>query len=328
MRIRSKLLFGLTAIVILMVAVALAIIREQSVMRRSFAVHEHMTTLERLLLECRRQEKNFLLRHDESSPVLHAANLDSLIAYTENLRSEVADPEIVSKLSLLTDNAEEYGSLFRDLAADWLENSGRMGQEITPLEVSSARKCHALVADIQAGAVARFNAANATAHTVSIFSIIVGVVLSLLIAGLLTRNIVGPLETLRALAERVSTGDIQDMDVEFTDLEMRRFNSRETLDLARSLQRMVTSMRLLVSTERGLMDDYHMTIVVLVNKALGPNGWTVIERARNAARFEAFAEVNPSNVDAFLAELEKEAESLIPRERIDLLCNAIRALRT
>jgi hypothetical protein len=109
---------------------------------------------------------------------------------------------------------------------------------------------------------------------------------------------------------------------------MRRFTSRESYDLARALCCMVMNLRFLVPTERGLMDDYHMTILVLVNKALGSGGWAVVERARRAGGFDSFSEVEPENVDRFLTELEREALEEIPEDRVQLLSRFIRELAT
>jgi hypothetical protein len=130
------------------------------------------------------------------------------------------------------------------------------------------------------------------------------------------------------LADKASSGDIQDIDVEFGDLDVKRFGTRESHDLALALRKMVTNLRLLVSTERGLMDHYHMTIMVLIHKAVGPASWSVIERARSAAAFSSFSEINPANVHRFVTALETEVRPLIPDGSVRLLVSAISELRT
>lgn len=327
MRIRTKLLFGMLAIVILMTVVAWIMREQQTIIENSFALLERMDTVERFLLECRRQEKNFFLRSDQASLDLHAANLDSLLSATAVLEMEVSDPDTRSNLGRLKDRESAYGAVFEDLQASWTGDESEESNRLQDLTVARARECHALVGEIRTYAISRFEDAHATSHNVGILSVVVGLVLSLLIAGLLTRNIVRPLESLRTLAERVSTGDIQDMDVEFSDLDMKRFDSKESFDLARAFRRMVTSLRLMVSTERGLMDDYHMTIVVLTNKAVGPGGRAVIERARTAAGFGSLSDVSPENVDRFAYELGRHLAGIIPNERISLLCEAIQDLK-
>ena len=327
LRIRTRLLSGLLAIVVLMSAVAWMIMVQCKVVRHSCELLEGIDTVERVFLECRRQEKNFLLRHDQPSLDLHAAYFDTLLSTTIDLEAQVSHLGMGSKLALLREQEVEYQAAFQDLKSDWSDGSGRESERLEDLSVARARGCHALVAEIKSIVNSKREAAQAMLRMVSILSIVVGLLLSLLIAGQLTRQIVRPLEYLRGLADKVSTGDIQDVDVEFSDMEMKHFSSRETYDLARSLQRMVTSLRLLVSSERGLMDDYHMTILVLVNKAVGPGGWAVIERARASAGFDSFSEVQPDNLQRFLDELGNQVGALIPSERTEMLSEAIKRLK-
>ncbi len=328
MRMRTKLLLGFLSIVTLMTAAVGITIWQQSIIQECFALLERTDNVERFLLECRRQEKNFLLRMDQSSLGLFQANFDSLLHSTVDLRKDTVNPEIAAKLPLLTDRIIEYGEVFEDVRSAWPTGIGDEAQaSLEGKMVIHARGCHEIVSQIRGISISTFYDAQRVTQNVSVVSIALGLLLSIVIAGILTRHIAGPLDYLRNLAERVSTGDIQDMDVEFTELETKRFNTRESFALARSLQRMVTSIRLLVSSERGLMDDYHMTIVVLVNKAVGPGGWSLIESARSAAGFGSFADVNPSNVETFLIELGKRAIMIIPKERVDLLADAVRTLR-
>jgi methyl-accepting chemotaxis protein len=327
--IRSRLVLGLLAIVVLMTADAWFIIRQQGIMDRSFCSLERMDMIERFLLECRRQEKNFLLRRDQASLDLFAASFDSLLSNTSALAERIKDPDMSASLVLLGGRILEYGDAFQHLRSRWFELSDPEERSRLDAEtVATARACHALAGEVRNETISEFRAAHSATRTGNVLSVLLGLGLSIVVAALLTRNIVGPLEYLRKLAEKVSTGDIQDMDVEFSDLDMKRFTSRESFDLARTLRYMVSNLRMLVSTERGLMDDYHMTILVLANKALGRAGWSAVERARSAAGFRSFSDVHPSNVDRFLVALEKEAARTIPEERVRLLSQAIREHRS
>lgn len=324
--IRSRLLLGLLAIVVLMTVDAGIIIRQQQAVERTLVQLERASTVERYLLQCRRQEKNYLLRRDAESLELFQANLNALLAVTDELLLDVTDTEVERRLRLLKTRIAEYRVAFERSRARAPLVAETEDQANDWPTVEAARDCHHVVGQIRDGTILRFHDAKNVTRTVSLVSVVLALVLSVLIAGMLTRSIVGPLERLRRLAERVGSGDIQDMDVELSDLDLGRFRSRECFDLARALQCMVTNMRFLVSTERGLMDEYHMTILVLVNKALGACRWAVVERARRAAGFDSFSEVDPSNVDRFLAELEKEAATLASEERVQLLIRAVREL--
>ncbi len=327
-RIRTKLLIGMLGMVLLMMVVAGVIIRQQLVIEHSFSILEHMNTIERLLLECRRQEKNFLLRHDRSSIELFASDFEALQNNTMTALPEVSDTGLRSKLDGLKGLISQYGRTFDEVKSAWASDVGMEEQHrLAGLTVSRARECHALVAEIRESAISSFKMAGYSTHAVSLSSVLLGLLLSFLLAGMLTRHIVNPLEYLREFAEKARVGDIQDMDVQSSDLEMKRFNSRETYDLARSLQCLVTNMRLLVSTERGLMDPYHMTIAVLLIRAVGSCGWAVIERARGAAGFRSFPEITTSNIDRFLTCLTAELTGLIPEDRVRLVIDAIRELK-
>ena len=208
------------------------------------------------------------------------------------------------------------------------EKSGLDEIEITTEElvaalVSHARACHSEEEEIRKAVLMRFRRACTTTRTVSIVSVAVGLLLSMIVTWLLTRFVAGPLERLRELAEKASVGDIQDMDIAFSDLEMGGCANREVYDLAHALRRMVTSLRLLVPTEHGLMDSYHMAIIVLSNRAIGPAAWAMIERARAAAGLSSFAEIDPSNAGRFMTELERQLGDLIPEEKLRLLRKAI-----
>ncbi len=324
----TQLLLGFLSIVALMTVAGWITIRQQSVIQESFVILESADDVERFLLECRRQEKNYLLRMDQASLDLFTADFDSLLHVTAGLQEIAVRPEIGVKIPGLREKVLEYGDAFRDTRTIWPSGAAEERTRLESTMVARARSCHAIVAEIRGMAISNFGDAHRMTRHVSLIAIALGLLFSVLIAGVLTRHIAGPLGRLRRLAERVSTGDIQDMDVEFTELDTRNFGTRESYELARSLQRMVTNLRLLVSSERGLMDDYHMTIVVLVNKAVGPGGWALIEEAQAAAGFASFTDVRPVDIENFLIELGKRAIMLIPKERVDLLCDAIRKLGT
>ncbi len=328
--IRNRLLLGLMVIVALMTVDAWIIIRQQQVMDRTFGRLQGAETIERYLLECRRQEKNFLIRGDVGSVSLYESNTQGLLEVVEELRRDVMSSPVAEQLDVLEERIGAYKAAFGQLRRRRAVSAG-LPADSTDSEnetVAAARACHAVVTKLRSGTIERFQSAQDVTRLVSIASVAVGALLSIGIAGFLTRAIVGPLERLRRLAERISAGDIQDMDVELAGLDMRRFTSQESYDLARVLRSMVTNLRFLVPTERGLMDDYHMTILVLVNKALGSGGWAVIERARRAAGFDSLSEVEPENVECFLSELEREALEEIPEDRVQLLSRVIRELAT
>jgi HAMP domain-containing protein len=324
-RIRTRLLQGFLAIVALMTAAAGVILVEGRAMDRAFVVQDRLCRAEIELLECRRQEKNFILRHDQVSLDAFVAAQRAITDETHALLLEIPNSRLRAELERLHDAVQEYGTVFSRAASGQIAGEGT-SDDLEALVVPLARECHELVHSLRGAATARFRRAAVTTGAVSVAAVLAGLVLSLVVVLLLTRSIVTPLERLRQLAERASTGDLQDIDVAFRCHRFERSCSRECLDLADSVRRMMTSIRLLVPTEQGLMSNFQMAILVLVNRAVGPAGRAVVDRSLHAAGFSSFSEVGPATVEQFLSALSDQVKTSIPRENLELLCQAIRDL--
>jgi hypothetical protein len=327
-RIQSKVLASLLTVVSLMAVAGVVIAVQQHRMRDVFTMLDGVQEVERLLLECRRQEKNFFLRLDRSSVELFAAHSTALLDHAAMLREEALDPGLLSRQIRLERTVGEYRDAFADAERGWLADISIEERDLLmETTVTRARVSHQLVADIRSVALARSRAASAVTEAITFIAGGVGVIASIILASLLARHIAKPFEVLRMVAERVSTGDIQDMDVGFGDIEVSSFNTKESLDLALALKRMLTSLRLLVPTERGLMSSYHLAILVLVQRAVGPAAWAVIEKARAEAGFKSFSDVEPASINAFAESLAHHLGPFISSAACVQLCAAVRQLR-
>lgn len=324
-RIRTRLLQGFLAIVAVMSATAAVIVLESRASHRALDVREGLWRAEIQLLECRRQEKNLLLRNDRTS---REAFLEAHRGVTSEIRAlleKARGDRMKDELERLRRAAEAYRDAF--VRAARLHADGAASpEELEALMVPPARSSQELLRSLRDAAGGRVRRAAVTAGTVSVAAVLTGAAISLVVVLLLTRSIVTPLERLRRLAEQASTGDLQDADVAFRCLRFERRCSRECTDLADSLRRMVTSLRLLVPTEQGLMGTYHMAILVLVNRAVGPAGRAVIERSLRAGGFSSLTEVGPTTVERFLAALREELRETLAEDSLELLCEAIREL--
>jgi len=326
--IRTKILAGLLTVVGLLSVAGAVITVQQRRMRDVFTVLDRVQEVERILLECRRQEKNFFLRHDRSSIELFVTNSNTLVNRAALLRDENLEPDLVPLQARLFEYLGLYREAFFEAERGWHSNLSAEEQDLLmETTVAMARTSHQLVADIRSTSLARSRAASAVTEAVTFFAGGVGVLASIILASMLARHIARPFEILRVVAERVSSGDIQDMDVGLGDIEISSFNTKESLDLAEALQRMVTSLRLLVPTERGLMNSYQLAIVVLVQRAVGPAGWAVIERARAEAGFESFSDVEPASIDGFVERLAGHLSPFLSSANCHELCAAICQLR-
>jgi hypothetical protein len=326
--IRTKILAGLLTVVGLLSVAGAVITVQQRRLRDVFTVLDRVQDVERIFLECRRQEKNFFLRHDQSSVELFVTNSNTLVDRAALLREENLEPDLVPLQALLFEYFGRYREAFFESERGWRANLSAGEQDLLmETTVAMARTSHQLVADIRSKSLASSRAASAVTEAVTFFAGGTGVLVSVILASLLTRRIAKPFEILRVVAERVSSGDIQDMDVGFGDIETSSFNTKESFDLAEALQRMLTSLRLLVPTERGLMNSYQLAIVVLVQRAVGPAGWAVIERARAEAGYESFADVEPASIDGFVERLAGHLSPFLSSANCHELCAAICQLR-
>lgn len=78
MNLRVRITSGFLIIVIVMACVSGIIIWQESNMYQAFQHSLQISEIEKYFLECRRQEKNFIIRHDSQSVQLFASNYDSL----------------------------------------------------------------------------------------------------------------------------------------------------------------------------------------------------------------------------------------------------------
>jgi len=327
-RIQTKILAGLLTVVGLLSVGGAVIAVQQRGLRDVFTVLDRVQEIERTFLECRRQEKNFFLRHDQSSVELFVTNSNTLVNRAALLRDENLEPDLVPLQARLFESFGRYQEAFFEAERGWHSNLSAGKQDLLmETTVATARTSHQLVADIRSASLARSRAASAVTEAVTFFAGGIGILASVILSSLLTRHIAKPFEILRVIAERVSKGDIQDMDVGFGDIEISSFNTKESVDLAEALKRMLTSLRLLVPTERGLMSSYQLAIVVLVQRAVGPAGWAVIERARAEAGFDSFADVQPASIEGFVERLASHLSPFLSSTNCHELCTAICQLR-
>jgi len=325
MRIRHRLLLGLFGIVLVLVAVAGVIIIQQSYLRHRCFVLGQISGIESLVLQCRFAEKEFLLQRDSDDPGAVYALLDSLCARADGLVTQARDPVLADYLIRLQAAATAYTAVVKVMAARRELQIDRPDDlMLLDLAEEHASGCHRLLEDIRAHAITEMETVSDRARTVNIAAVLAGLLLSVLIAGILTRVIVDPIHYLTGLAERVKDGDIQDIDVLFGELELRRFRDPESRALAESFRRLVSNLRGRVVSERGLMDPYHMTIAVLVLRAAGPEGWAMMERARARAGLESFGQVAPGNIESFIEGLREEMAGRLDEERFSLLERALR----
>ena len=186
MNLRARITFGFLIIVFVMACVSGIIIWQESNMHQAFQHSSQISEIEKYFLECRRQEKNFIIRHDAQSVQLFTSNYDSLNIMVSKMLVDESDEQMVEKLTLLQTIIDKYDFKFKEIISSDLF---KIDHTKIQSEVNLARESHALINEIKAITIQNFNKAYAITNNVNIFSILIGLFLSVLIAGFMTTKI-------------------------------------------------------------------------------------------------------------------------------------------
>lgn len=186
MNLRARITFGFLIIVFVMACVSGIIIWQESNMHKAFQQSSQISEIEKYFLECRRQEKNFIIRHDSQSVQLFTSNSDSLNILVSKMLADELNEQMVAKLTALQEKNDDYVLKFEEII-----NSNQIEIDNTKMqsEVNIARDIHALINEIKTLTTQEFNKAYAITNNVNIFSILIGLFLSVLIAGFMSTKI-------------------------------------------------------------------------------------------------------------------------------------------
>jgi len=148
--------------------------------------------LERYLLECRRHEKNYILRQNLSYLHLHDSFSDSLISRVNDLLQDNLGQALVEQLQQLQKSFFEYKKLFNELTAQPLVKEQQQSGFHNRLEqeVQKARQCHVLITNIRLNTTDQFARANSISNLINIASILIGILLAVVLGGLISDRII------------------------------------------------------------------------------------------------------------------------------------------
>ncbi|MBU0529670.1 hypothetical protein KKF86_07950 [bacterium] len=186
MNLRVRITFGFLIIVFVMACVSGIIIWQESNMYRAFQHSSQISEIEKYFLECRRQEKNFIIRHDSESVQLFSSNYDTLNMLVLKMLDHGKNGQMIENLTTLQENLDNYYIKFEEIIRS---SQIEMDNAKMQSEVDLARESHALINEIKAITKQEFNNAYAVTNNVNIFSILIGLFLSVLIAGFISTKI-------------------------------------------------------------------------------------------------------------------------------------------
>jgi len=186
MNLRVRITFGFLIIVFVMACVSGIIIWQESNMHQAFQHSSQISEIEKYFLECRRQEKNFIIRHDSQSVQLFTSNYDSLNILVSTMLVDELNEQMVAKLTALQKKVDKYDLKFEEIISS---NQIEIDNAKMQSEVDLARDIHALINETKMLTAQEFNKAYAITNNVNIFSILIGLFLSVLIAGFMSTKI-------------------------------------------------------------------------------------------------------------------------------------------
>ena len=186
MNLRVRITFGFLIIVFVMACVSGIIIWQESNMHKAFQHSSQISEIEKYFLECRRQEKNYIIRHDSESALLFTSNSDSLNILVIKMLDHGIDEKMTENLNTLQENLDNYYLKFEEIISS---NQLEIDNTKIQSEVDLAREIHALINEVKVLTNQEFNNAYAITNNVNIFSILIGLFLSVLIAGFISTKI-------------------------------------------------------------------------------------------------------------------------------------------
>ncbi len=186
MNLRVRITSGFLIIVIVMACVSGIIIWQEFHMHQAFQHSSQISEIEKYFLECRRQEKNYIIRHDSKSVQLFTSNYDSLSTLINKMMINNINEQTELKLIKLWEKLEEYKNIFEELI---ITKNVEMGNSLATREVGFAREGHEIIRDIKNITTQNFKNAYAITNNVNIFSILIGLFLSIIIAGFISTKI-------------------------------------------------------------------------------------------------------------------------------------------
>lgn len=178
-------------IVVLMTIATGAIIWNQRSLEEVFHETLMSTQIEQHLLECRRQEKNFIIRRDTQSIRLFDMAQDSLRKFIQTTKSETTDEQIRSVLNDLTQSQNLYADLFAELTShsDSIAQSAALeAAYIEPL-AGEARRMHEKIALLREYSIDTFQTKKSRVSLFNLGIFIISVFLAVIFAGILSDNL-------------------------------------------------------------------------------------------------------------------------------------------
>ncbi len=208
-------------------------------MQQEIAIASHGAEIEALILQCRRNEKNFLLRSNKEYAEKHQQDMDRLIQHTQSLvglTEHSENKDLADKAMMIILHAKKYSKNFEAIVAEWekQETADRIGEMpekeslltgegkigvVGKTMIQEARKLEPLVKYItkkaMSQAASKIASVSHKAKLYSTWAICLGttaILSGIFLALLITRSITKPLTQIMAIADDIAEGEL-DKDI-------------------------------------------------------------------------------------------------------------------
>lgn len=181
MDISRRLRFFFFVVVAIMGTASGVIIWNQYRIEGAFETVQVTAQLENILLECRREEKNFFLRGDPESLDQVRTRMSELNLILGGLRP--LTKAVGEEMEQLQGHQEAYLAAFEAGANE--RTAVDVESPDHPL-VIAARRCHRSIGDIRAVTISEFERIRSAIHLLNMASLFIGIVLSVILAGVMT----------------------------------------------------------------------------------------------------------------------------------------------
>ena len=183
MKSHHKIIVSLSLILVCNTALVSAVLWLKSMETNRFRVYVFAVELDKLFLECRRQEKNFLIRQDMNTINTYNDNYDIICKYIDDAPRSILDQEGVDLLDDLKIELDKYNHGFRIMAIN-MRNTHRNDEFIAAMHccTAEAEKCHLLIEQLTKDADMEYQLIRKSAQNLLIALILADILITVLLS--------------------------------------------------------------------------------------------------------------------------------------------------
>ncbi|MFC1480754.1 hypothetical protein ACFL6E_00730 [Candidatus Neomarinimicrobiota bacterium] len=190
MKRQNNVIAWLTLLILLNIASSSVIYWQQARIVKALSLHAQSGEVEKYLLECRRQEKNFFIRTSMEAIQMYMANHESATILISSLMNKKLPIDIGMDYSTLNEMMENYREAFKAHAA-YQRNNPTRNENISTMHlcIEIARKCHSQMASIVAETEQRYQTVSREAGMITQILLVSISIVSILIAVFIVKQV-------------------------------------------------------------------------------------------------------------------------------------------